>query len=302
MDRVLVTGGTGFIGTELVDSLVQQGVEVGVMSSQQRPDKKLDYTLFSADLRSPLMDKVLADFRPKTVFHLAGRKGMGCTREYDLCMEVNIAGTANLLGSCHRSGVRKFVFASSGGTVYGEPPSLPCVETHPLQPKSIYGATKVAGEALVRAFSSSFGLSGTSLRLPNVYGPIPASIAPNDLITVFGTRMLQKQQVTVFGNGAQKRDYLHVSDAVKAFLLAAKEEGSHVYNVGSGTAVSVMTIFDMLCRLTGYNQPPKFEPELPGDILAISLDSSKITRRLSWVPTIEFSAGLQSTINSLRKR
>jgi UDP-glucose 4-epimerase len=262
----------------------------------------LEYTQFFADLRSPLLDKILADFRPKTVFHLAGRKGTDCTREYETCIEVNIAGTANLLGSCHKSGVRKFVFASSGGTVYGEPPSLPCLETHALRPKSIYGATKVAGEALVRAFSSSFGLSGTSLRLPNVYGPIPGSTGPIDLITVFGTRMLQDQQVTIFGNGAQKRDYLHVSDVVEAFLLAAKEEESHVYNVGTGSAVSVVTIFDMLCNLTGYGQRPKYEPELPGDVTAISLDSSKIRRRLNWAPTIELNAGLRSTINSLRKR
>jgi len=301
MDRVLVTGGTGLIGAELVNSLLEQNVEVAVLSSRQKPANNPDYTLFTADIRSPDVHKILDDFRPKTVFHLAGRKGTNCTREYDLCVDVSLAGTATLLDACRNSGVNKIVFASSGGTVYGEPDSLPCLETNPLRPKSIYGATKVAGEALVSAFSSSFGLSGTSLRLPNVYGPIPASSQPIDLITVFGTLMLKNQPVTIYGSGDQKRDYLHASDAVEAFLLVADEDESQVYNVGTGTAVSVKGIFDMMSDLTRYDQLPNFEPVLTGDVAAITLDSSKIEQRLGWVPTIELEAGLQSTIDPLQK-
>jgi UDP-glucose 4-epimerase len=295
-----VTGGTGFIGAHLVNSLAQQGVEVGVQTTRRHPDESSEYALFSADLRSPDMQKILADFRPDTVFHMAGRKGTNCTREYGLCVDVNVAGTANLLGACQDSGVNKIVFASSGGTVYGEPDVLPCLETNPLRPKSIYGATKVAGEALVNAFSSSFGLSGTSLRLPNVYGPIPASTEPIDLITVFGTQMIQNQQVTIFGSGDQKRDYLHVSDAVEAFLLAAEEDESHIYNVGTGSAVSVKSIFELMSDLIGYDQLPNFEPELTGDVSEITLDSGKISQRLGWAPTVELEAGLQSTIDRLR--
>jgi len=123
---------------------------------------------------------------------------------------------------------------------------------------------------------------------------------PIDLITVFGSLMLQNKQVTIYGSGDQKRDYLHVSDAVGAFLLAADEGDSHIYNVGTGSGISVMDIFDLMCDLTGYDKTPNYEPQLTGDVVEISLDSRKITQRLGWAPTVELKAGLKSTLDPLR--
>ncbi|MSP78830.1 MAG: NAD-dependent epimerase/dehydratase family protein [Dehalococcoidia bacterium] len=304
MQRALVTGGVGFIGSHVVDALVARGDSVAVLdvlSTGRHQNLNPKATLFQVDLRGDEVADALQSFHPDVVFHLGAQSSVVVSlRDPVQDAEINVVGTANLLRACVGAGVRKVVFASSGGTVYGEPDTLPCAEDQPLRPRSPYGASKVAGEALLQAFSASFGLSGTALRLPNVYGPRQDPNGEAGVIAIFGARMLRGEPVTIFGTGAQEKDYVYVEDVARAFLLASEEAESQVYNVGSGVGTSVNTLFSSLAHLTGYALQPSHEPARPGDVFKFSLDGTRLRQRLGWRIRVPLEEGLRKTLSSLR--
>ncbi|MSQ12645.1 MAG: NAD-dependent epimerase/dehydratase family protein [Dehalococcoidia bacterium] len=304
IQRALVTGGAGFIGSHVVDALLAQGASVGVLdnlATGRKANLNPRAAFYEVDLRSSEVDRVVGAVRPETVFHIGAQSSVVVSvRDPVLDVSVNVAGMVGLLQACVKHGVRKVVFASSGGTLYGEPEVLPCPEEHPIRPLSPYGASKEAGEAFLRAYAATFGLSGTALRLGNVYGPRQDPNGEAGVIAIFGGRMLRGEPVTIFGTGEQERDYVYVEDVARAFLLAAEEEASEVYNVGTGVGTSVNALLRALAPLTGYRLEPRHAPARPSEVYKVALDSGKLQRRLGWKPRVDLEQGLASTVAGLR--
>jgi UDP-glucose 4-epimerase len=304
IQRALVTGGAGFIGSHVVDALLAQGTSVGVLdnlATGRKANLNPRAAFHEVDLRSPEVERVVGEARPEVVFHIGAQSSVVVSvRDPVLDVSVNVAGMVGLLQACVKHGVRKVVFASSGGTLYGEPEVLPCPEEHPIRPRSPYGASKEAGEAFLRAYAATFGLSGTALRLGNVYGPRQDPNGEAGVIAIFGGRMLKGEPVTIYGDGEQERDYVYVEDVARAFLLAAEEEASEVYNVGTGVGTSVNALFRALAALTSYSLEPRYAPPRPGEVFKVALDSGKLQRRLGWKPRIDLEKGLARTIEGLR--
>lgn len=237
--RALVTGGAGFIGSHLVDRLLADGHEVLViddLSTGRREQVAEGCRFEQLDITSPELIPVVESLAPEVVLHLAAQMDVRKSVADPLHdTRTNVLGTVNVVTAAARAGARKVVFASSGGTVYGEPDSLPAREDDPLRPASPYGAAKVAGESYVAAFGRLHGFAWTSLRLGNVFGPRQDPHGEAGVVAIFGTAMIEQRQTLIFGDGSSSRDYVHVDDVVEAFVqcMDARTNGA-ILNVGTG--------------------------------------------------------------------
>jgi UDP-glucose 4-epimerase len=209
---------------------------------------------------------------------------------------VNIVGSLNLLQNCLKWRVNKIIYASSGGAIYGEPVYLPCDENHPINPLSPYGVSKYAVELYLKSYFSNYGLNYTVLRYANVYGPRQISTGEAAVIAKFSYQMLRGLDISIYGNGRQERDFIHVGDIVRANVLAMAQTENRVYNLGTGKSVSINHLFHLLQSITGYNNEPHYIPEIKGEILKTFLTAAKAKRELSWAPEIDLEEGLKITV------
>ena len=217
--------------------------------------------------------------------------------------DVNVLGSINLFQQCVRTGVRKVIFISSGGAVYGEPQALPCAEDHPILPLSPYGASKAAVELYLFLYKQTYGLDYTVLRYANVYGPRQDMLAEEGrVVAIFSQLMLAGRQPTINGDGEQQRDFLHVADAVAANLLALERGSGQAYNLGVGRPTSVNQLFALLKGLTSFAGEAAYGPARPGEVYRIYLDSSKAGRELGWEPRVGLEEGLRDTVRYFREQ
>ncbi len=301
--KVLVTGGAGFVGSHIVDALVENGHETVVVDnlrSGHEGNVRSDVPVHNLDIRSPELGRLLESERPEVVCHHAAQttvKGSTSDPKYDA--DVNIMGMINLLQGCVSAGVRKVTFSSSGGTVYGNTQNLPVKETEPLDPVSPYGITKVAGEQYIEYFASNFDLKYTIMRYSNIYGPRDHASSEH-VITVFIDRLLAGKTPVIHWDGEQSKDYLYVADCVAANLAVLTAGDNEVYNIGSGQPLSVNQIFRELTRQMGVDVQPEYGPKRAGDVRAFYLDISKAQQQLGWTPRVSFEEGLARTIHSYR--
>jgi UDP-glucose 4-epimerase len=306
--RTLVTGGAGFIGSALVDRLVHDSHEVVVVDdlSTGKVENLADALtsgrvhLAEADVAGPGLAGVVAAARPEVVYHLAAQIDVRrSVADPVLDARVNVLGTLQVAGAAVESGCRRLVFASSGGTVYGEPdPSdLPIDESYPPRVTNPYGVSKRAAEDYLDSFASIHGLEPVSLRLGNVYGPRQDPHGEAGVVAIFCDRLLSDQPVTVYGDGRQTRDYLFVDDVVDAFVAAGEAEDAAGAKLNLGTAVqtSVLELYDALRAVAGFGADPTFAPPRPGELQAIALDSARAGRLLGWRPRLDLEAGLERT-------
>lgn len=303
--KVLVTGGAGFIASHVVDALIANGHEVVVvdnLSTGKRENLNPSARFYQMDIRDPGLDRVLATERPDVVNHHAAQAAVPRSVEdptYDA--QVNILGSLNLLQASVRHGVRKFVYISTGGAIYGNPDSLPCTEDHPVRPLSPYGASKYAVEPYLAVYRQTFGLDFTVLRYGNVYGPRMHFEAQEGLVAaMFASRMVRGDTVTIDGTGEQSRDFVYVSDVARANLLALQKGAGRVYNIGTGRATTVNQIFGILRDLAGYRLQPVFGPPRKGDVFQVYLDVSRAARELDWVAEVSIEEGLARTLDYFR--
>jgi UDP-glucose 4-epimerase len=306
--RTVVTGGAGFIGSTLVDRLVQDGHDVVVVDdlSTGRLENLADafssgrVELAEVDVAGPDLGAVVAEARPEVVYHLAAQIDVRrSVADPAFDARVNVLGTIQVARAALDAGCRRMVFASSGGTVYGEPDAseLPIPETYPPRATNPYGVSKRSAEDYLASFSGLYGLEAVSLRLANVYGPRQDPHGEAGVVAIFCNRLLDDQPVTVFGDGLQTRDYVFVDDVVAAFAAAGtsdKAAGERL-NVGTGVASSVLDLYGALRAVTGFGPEPSFAPQRPGELLAISLECSKAERLLGWRPRFDLRAGLERT-------
>jgi UDP-glucose 4-epimerase len=304
---VLVTGGAGFIGSHVVDGLIAAGHQVWIVDNQStgsRRNVNPAATFYEADIRSPELVEIFDAARPEIVDHHAAHAEVRESVDdpvYDA--DVNVLGSINLFQQCVRTGVRKVIFISSGGAVYGEPQALPCAEDHPIRPLSPYGASKAAVELYLFLYKQTYGLDYTVLRYANVYGPRQDMLAEEGrVMAIFSQLMLAGRQPTINGDGEQQRDFLHVADAVAANLLALERGSGQAYNLGVGRPTSVNQIFGLLKGLTGFAGEAAYGPAKPGEVYRIYLDSSKAGRELGWEPRVGLEEGLRDTVRYFREQ
>ena len=306
--RTLVTGGAGFIGSSLVDRLVHDGHDVVVVDdlSTGRLENLADafasgrVQLAEIDVAGAELAGVVSSARPEVVYHLAAQIDVRRSlADPALDARVNVLGTIQVARAALDAGCRRMVFASSGGTVYGEPdPSeLPIDECYPPRVTNPYGVSKRAAEDYLASFADLYGLQPVSLRLANVYGPRQDPHGEAGVVAIFCNRLLDDRPVTVFGDGLQTRDYVFVDDVVDAFAAAGEEAGlaDLRLNVGTGVASSVLDLYGALRAVTGFGPEPSFAPPRPGELQAIALACGKAERVLGWRPRFDLAAGLERT-------
>jgi UDP-glucose 4-epimerase len=306
----LVTGGAGFIGSNLVDALLARGDAVTVvddLSTGRRENLEAALAagaeLVERDIRdSAAVADAVASAAPETVFHLAAqidvRKSVA-DPAFDA--SINVGGTANLLEAARRSGARRFVFVSTGGAIYGEGEgqARPLREDAPIAPLSAYGQSKFAAEGYVALSERLYGLSGVSLRLGNVYGPRQDPLGEAGVIAIFCGRLRAGERPVVYGDGRQTRDYIYVGDVVSAVLAAAASEARGAINVGTGVETDVLELAARLGELGGVEFEPEPAPARTGEVQRISIDPSRAESELDWRPQTGLSEGLRLTLDSL---
>jgi len=309
--RCLVTGGAGFIGSNLVDALLARGDEVTVvdnLSTGRRvnlePGLAAGAELVELDIREgEALSRLASEKRPERIFHLAAqidvRKSLA---DPFFDAGVNVGGTANVLEAARASECGRVVSISTGGAIYGEGDGqqLPLPEDSPIAPLSAYGQSKFAAEGYVSLFERLYGLSGVSLRLGNVYGPRQDPLGEAGVIAIFCGLLKEGGRPKVFGDGTQTRDYIYVGDVVSAALAAGESEATGAINIGTGVETNVLELIEALKQLSGKDGfEPEFAPARTGEVQRITIDAGRAQRELGWKAEMDLQDGLRVTLNSI---
>ena len=302
--RILVTGGAGFIGSHVVDAYVADGHAVAVLDSLEggtRGNLNPEAEFYEADVRdADAVGAIFARFRPEAVSHHAAHIHVVRSLEdpaHDA--NVNIVGGLNVWKAACDVGAERFVFASSGGAIYGQPSALPVSEDQPPAPLSPYGLSKWAFERFLLLPRAS-GPTPVVLRYANVYGPRQGSRGEAGVVSIFARRLREERPCVIFGDGSMTRDYVYVADIVAANRLALSSGDRDVLNIGSGEQTSTSELFDALCGLTGRSgMLPEHAPERGGEVRRICLDAGRARRVLGWAPAHSLIEGLTRVVQSL---
>jgi UDP-glucose 4-epimerase len=309
----MVTGGAGFIGSTLVDRLLAEGCDVDVIDdlstgalanlADARAQRNRKFSFHRLDIRSPQLADLVVHRRPEVIFHLAAQLDVRASVAkpwFDA--EINVIGTLNVCEAALAAGTRKIVFAGSGGSLYGVAETPPVRESHPQRPLSPYGVSKKAAGDYLHYYREVRGLEYTELALANVYGPRQDANGEAGVVAIFAGRMLAGRQPTVYGDGAQTRDYLFVDDAIDAFVRATEKGGGLLMNIGTGVETSVLDLYGSLARLTGYPEPPNRAPARAGELTRSALDPGRAAIHLGWKPWTALDDGLALTVDWFRSR
>ena len=313
--RVLVTGGAGFIGSNLVDRLLAEGHAVDVIDdlstgslanlSEARSDPSVEFTFQRLDIRAEAVADVIERRRPEVVFHLAAQSDVRVSVERPIFdAEVNILGTLNVLEGARRAGARKVVFAASGGTLYGDVDAadLPVRESHVHQPQSPYGVSKKAAVDYLAAYRELHNVEFTAVALANVYGPRQDPQGEAGVVAIFAGRLLAGEPCTIFGDGTQTRDFVYIDDVVDAFARAAERGGGLVVNIGTGVETSVNQLYATMASLMGIADAPTYAPGRPGEILRSALDPGRAAIHLGWKPWTSLRDGCDGVLRWFEER
>jgi UDP-glucose 4-epimerase len=297
--KVLVTGGAGFIGSHLVDRLIERGdtvVVVDSLVSGQRCHLNPAAISYEISVCTPELREVFEHEKPQIVFHLAAQTSVHkSVMDPGFDGNINILGSLNVISNCVSVGVQKIVYASSSA-IYGQPEYLPVDERHRICPLSPYGVSKSTVEPYLGVYKQLFGLSYTILRFANVYGPRQNPSGEGGVVAIFADKMLSGVGPVIYGDGNKTRDYVYVDDVTNAIMLGASYPQSDVFNIGTGIATCDDTLYKILSRVCHFGEPQIHAADRPGDIKHMYLDCSKARRLLNWVSQISLDEGINSTV------
>lgn len=302
--KILVTGGAGFIGSHVANAFVEQGHDVVIvddLTTGKRENVHPKVRLYVVDIRDDKLEEVFAAEKPDVVDHHAARANVRESMlKPVLYADVNVSGSLHLLDLSRKYGVKKFINVSTGGAVYGEPEYLPADEKHPVNPLDPYGASKAAFEHYLALYQTNYGLTFTTLRYANVYGPRQDPYGEAGVVAIFAVKMLHGGQPVVNGSGEQERDFVYVGDIAQANLLALARGDGQVYNIGTGMGTSIRHIFAALKVATGYAGQDVHGPAKAGEVFKIYLKAEKARQELGWWPAVELAEGLRRTVDFFR--
>ncbi|MGH2596521.1 MAG: SDR family NAD(P)-dependent oxidoreductase [Actinomycetota bacterium] len=312
MTTVLVTGGAGFIGSHLADRLLAAGYRVisvddlttgRIANLSEGRNYGKEFTFFNMDVRSDGVQQLFERHRPEIVFHLAAQSGVRPSLEDPVRdASVNVMGLLNVLECAVKTGVRKVIYAASGGTIYGEPKRVPAKETsaqgsHPLSP---YGISKKVALDYLGFYQRYRGLDYTALALGNVYGPRQDPYGEAGVIAIFAAKMLAGETPTIHGDGNQTRDYVFIDDTVHAFVQAMEKGSGKLVNIGTGLESSVNHVYQLLAGIIGFTAEPGHGTLPPGELRRIALDISSAPHAIGWKPWTHLEDGLAETVAFLK--
>ena len=302
--RVLVTGGAGFIGSHSVDALIDAGHAVAVvddLSSGHRSFVHADAEFHEMDVRSEGLSEIFAAFKPSHVLHLAPQLDVRASLERPVFdADVNVLGTINVLENCVAHKVGSIVFSSTGGAIYGEPADLPADEETPAMPMCPYGVSKLAAEHFIRFYGRAQGLDFMILRYGNVYGPRQDPHGEAGVCAILPGLMLEGKTPTLYGEGSPLRDYVYVSDVVRANLIGLDRPKGRAVNVASGQGTTVRQLFDVIQAHTGFQGEPILAPLRPGEVDRIYLNANLAQEVLGWSAKVGLDEGLAETVKYIR--
>jgi UDP-glucose 4-epimerase len=308
--RILVTGGAGFIGSHLVDHYLAAGHTVAVLDNlvtgklenlQEVADR---ITFFKADIADKqAVERAVDAFKPEVINHHAAQMSVKASTDDPIHDATsNVIGLIHVLQAAVANGVRKVIFSSSGGTVYGDCPIIPSPEDAPLAPMSPYGITKMVGEHYLRFFKDVHGLDYTVFRYGNVYGPRQDPHGEAGVVAIFAKRLIAGQAPVIHWDGEQRKDYVHVSDVARANLLALEGGSGRAYNIGAGVATSVNELFAGLEGQLRTGIQPHYGPKREGDVRLSYLEISKVREELGWAPRVSLEEGMVDTVAFFREQ
>lgn len=303
--KILVTGGAGFIGSHIVDAYVKEGHEVVIVdnfSTGRRENVNPKARVYEIDVTDPRVAEIFTKERPEVMSHHAAQIDVRTSVEdpnFDL--RVNVGGLINLIEAGRRNGLKKVVFASSGGTVYGEQETFPADENHPTRPICPYGLNKLSSEQYFYFYEQAYGIKWVALRYGNVYGPRQNPHGEAGVVAIFANKMLTGEQPIINGEGTQTRDYVFVGDVVEANRVALKDNAYGSYNVGTGVETDVNAIFRALREFTGSKCEEKHGPAKAGEQQRSCISTDKMGRELRWRPEIGFADGIRLTADWFKR-
>ena len=306
MATILVTGGAGFIGSHLAAGFLADGHRVLVLDSLvtgRRENVPPGATFLHRDLRDPGLAEILRAERVDVVDHHAAQANVRISVEDPLVdAAANILGSLALIQACRHAGVRRILFASSGGTVYGEQHVFPCDESHPARPTSPYGCAKLAVEHYLEAYGAIGDLDPVILRYANVYGERQDPKGEAGIVAILAEKFLAGETPRLFGDGEQTRDYVHVSDVVAANRAVVADWRPGTYNVGTGLETSLNALYRLIAGRLGADVEPTHAPAVAAELLRNSLDAGRLARTFGWHPRVAFADGLDLTLPYYRAK
>jgi len=304
--HIVVTGGAGFIGSHTVAHLVAQGDEVLVIDDLRHACEQPlppSVELHAVEVSSPEAAQRIVAFKPDAILHLAAQGGVSRSiRDPAGDAQINVVGTVALLKAATDARCRRFVFASSGGAIYGRAKRLPSSERSRPEPLSPYGAAKLAGENYLGMFSRTFGLRTLALRYSNVYGPFQDGTGEAGVVAITCERLVGGRPPEIRGDGQQTRDFVFVEDVAEANVRALAGSALGVLNIGTGQATTVRAVIDRLAEVAGYRGPIDFVEGRPGEVRATALDARRAEQSLHWSPRTALDEGLRRTFLSFQER
>jgi len=303
--KVLITGGAGFIGSNIADKLIHEGYSVVVVdnfSSGKRENINPQAKVYDLDIRAGHLEEIFDKERPNFVSHHAAQIDVRKSVSNPINdLDINGKGLLNILECSRKFDVSKIIYASSGGAVYGEPKSLPVEESHQLKPQSPYGVTKLLGELYLDFYGKTYGLKYTALRYSNVYGPRQDSHGEAGVIDIFAEAMLRGDRPKIFGDGEQIRDYVFVGDIVNANFLSLTKGDFEAINIGTSKKTSVNDLFNIIKKETSFEGQPVYTPEKLGELKENYLNYQKANLLLGWAPCVPLEEGIPKTIRWIKE-
>lgn len=304
--KILITGGAGFIGSHIADRYIELGHEVVIVDNLvtgQKENIPPKATFYEMDICDQALKQIFEKEKPEVVGHQAAQMDVRKSVDdpiYDAT--VNVLGGLNLFQNCVKYNVKKVIFASTGGAIYGEQDYFPADEKHPLRPLSPYGITKLTTEKYLYFYLQTYKLNHTILRYANVYGPRQNPHGEAGVVAIFSTKILKGDQPVINGDGKQTRDYVYVGDVVAANAIALKTANNKIYNIGTGIETDVNVLFNKIKDAMGRDVPEVHGEAKAGEQLRSVLDNSLIQKEQGWKPSVSLGEGLKMTVEFFKRK